>query len=353
MKRLASFFSAKRSDFIAFDGSPGPDHDFDVEFFIRAVRKHSLLKGRHGDNLWTAQFASTCLQGSALRWYETLPESIQNDWTQLCVALTDSYAPAEAKEGRPAGTSSSSVPSSGRRRTTASPHSVTQWSRLPEKVHNSDEASSSFEIQASSRLPKAIQPAQEPRAFASLSTRVPTPPRPVGGRRGIIEVFVPGWRAESLYISKELQHGSFSVGAGKSTALRVWYYWESGDMILENYYSRFSSPGLTWSSKTPDTGKSSSDSAQIAAVGGPSNNNADISTSSSWNGVTWASWQVGRRGLLVPNNPLVPWDPSGPLQLAVYVGDGSMRLYIVSSFDAFASWMGDGYKEGLLWFEDV
>ncbi|KAG8895023.1 hypothetical protein FRC01_012614, partial [Tulasnella sp. 417] len=86
------------SEAIAFDGSSGPNGDSDVESFIGAVRKHSLLKGRHTDNLWTAQFASTCLQGGALRWYETLPESTQNDWTQLCAALTESYATVAAKE---------------------------------------------------------------------------------------------------------------------------------------------------------------------------------------------------------------------------------------------------------------
>lgn len=37
--------------------------------------------------------------------------------------------------------------------------------------------------------------------------------------------------------------------------------------------------------------------------------------------------------------------PIGSSRLAVNEGDGSMRLYIVSSFDAFASSVGDGYKE--------
>lgn len=188
---------------------------------------------------------------------------------------------------------------------------------------------------------------------ASLGTRVPAPPRPAGGRRGVIEVWADGWRYPGFYISKVLHQGCLTVEAGKSNALRVWYYRSSGEILLENSDTQFTSLGLTWSSKTPDTEKSSSDSAELAAVGRPLINNADIPTSSSWSGVTWTSWEVSRRGLISPENPLVPYDPSGPLQLAVNVGDGSMRVYIVSSFDAFVSRAGIGYKKLLLWLEDI
>lgn len=97
MKRLSSLLSSKRSDSITFDGSRGLDGEPGVEDFISAIRKYSLLKGRYGDNLWTAQFAATCFRGGALRWYEMLPESTQDDWAQLCIALTARYAPVEAK----------------------------------------------------------------------------------------------------------------------------------------------------------------------------------------------------------------------------------------------------------------
>lgn len=31
------------------------------------------------------------------------------------------------------------------------------------------------------------------------------------------------------------------------------------------------------------------------------------------------------------------------LDVVVYVGDDSLRLYVVSSFDSFVSWVGEGY----------
>ncbi|KAG8893347.1 hypothetical protein FRC01_013660, partial [Tulasnella sp. 417] len=228
---------------------------------------------------------------------------------------------------RSARASSSPIASSERSRFAASSNSATQWSRLPSKVENSAETSSSFEVRTTSRLLKAVPPAQEPRASASLSTRVLPTPKPFGGRRGILQVYIIGGRIQDFYVSKALHDGCFVVAAGKSTALRVWYYQGSGDMLLDNPINGFSSLGVTWSGKNPETGKSSSDSAQIAAVGEPLNNNADVPTSSSLDGVTWPSWQVSRRGLTVPIHENVLWDLDGVVEIAIHVGDGSMRAY--------------------------
>lgn len=309
MKRLCLFF-AKRSESIAFDGSPGPGDDPDVDSFITAVQKYSFLKGKHGNNLWTAQFASTCSRGGALRWYEALPEATQNDWRQLREALTTAYAPAEAIRKGPATTS----PISGRPLKPSPPaaslDSSTPWEPFPKRPGRFNEADSTVDMQPPSRparqaspLPNVIRPSGGTRTVASLNAGASSTSPPVGGRRGIIEVSVLGWRPRTFYVSKALHHDCFTVSAGKATALRVQYYRNNGDVILENCDSQFASLGLTWSSKTPDLKKSSSDSAQLAAVGGHLIQNEDIPTSSSWCGVTWESvWQVGRKGVLAPSS---------------------------------------------------
>lgn len=113
MKRLSAFFSSSKfspvivvetqltfysepSIDIAFSGDSGSGKE--AEDFVQAVRKYAFDRGKQNDNQWTAQFASTCFTGSALRWYEGLPGTVQADWRFLRHALLNRY-PAAASTG--------------------------------------------------------------------------------------------------------------------------------------------------------------------------------------------------------------------------------------------------------------
>lgn len=72
---------------ITFRGT-NPD---ECEDFISAVRSKALAEGKYRDNQWIAYFASSCFVGAALYWYESLDESIQEDWKQLRPALLDRF----------------------------------------------------------------------------------------------------------------------------------------------------------------------------------------------------------------------------------------------------------------------
>ncbi|KIO18290.1 hypothetical protein M407DRAFT_246514, partial [Tulasnella calospora MUT 4182] len=73
------------------------------EGFIRAVREVAFAAGRIRDDAWMADFASTCLDGSALRYYENLGSDIQSDWRLLRQALLTRYPPPDQAGGTPVG----------------------------------------------------------------------------------------------------------------------------------------------------------------------------------------------------------------------------------------------------------
>ncbi|KAG8922449.1 hypothetical protein FRC00_007436, partial [Tulasnella sp. 408] len=65
------------SEDIVFDGTGGVDR------FIRAVRKAAFNYGKHDDDAWCATFASTCLEGAALDFYEELGDHTRNSWRSI------------------------------------------------------------------------------------------------------------------------------------------------------------------------------------------------------------------------------------------------------------------------------
>lgn len=75
----------------------------ECEDFISAVRLKALAENKHRDNQWIAYFASSCFVGDALYWYESLDESIQEDWKQLRPALLERFG----RKSRPATSPSS------------------------------------------------------------------------------------------------------------------------------------------------------------------------------------------------------------------------------------------------------
>lgn len=76
---------------VVFYGKNGQE----CEDFIRAVRKAGFHAKKIRDDAWMADFASTCLTGRALRYYESLSPDVQGDWRLLRQALLKEYPPAE------------------------------------------------------------------------------------------------------------------------------------------------------------------------------------------------------------------------------------------------------------------
>ncbi|KAG9045540.1 hypothetical protein FS837_006141 [Tulasnella sp. UAMH 9824] len=70
---------------ITFYGIDGEE----AENFLRTVRKRALMEGKQRDNEWIADFAALCFAGDALRWYETLDDEVQLDWSKLRRAILD------------------------------------------------------------------------------------------------------------------------------------------------------------------------------------------------------------------------------------------------------------------------
>ncbi|KAG8960128.1 hypothetical protein FRC00_000842 [Tulasnella sp. 408] len=85
-----------------FKGTSGDD----CEIFVAMVRRRALEQGKQRDREWMALFASRCLIGDALYWYEGLDEDVQNDWTRLRPALLERFGrlgpPSSATSSTPA-----------------------------------------------------------------------------------------------------------------------------------------------------------------------------------------------------------------------------------------------------------
>lgn len=351
MKRLSRFFSSKSSDDIIFAGDSGSGKE--VEDFVQAVRKQAFDRGKQNDNQWTAQFASTCFTGSALRWYEDLPSTVQADWKFLRPALLGRYpagGPSNATIPTPAAAPPFWISSQSSPATPPAP--ATGLSSIPPTAYPL------FPYNAAAPPPPQPNvippPVQSLPAYPPVTQNVaPTGQQALGMRTGRIEVVVPGWPRGRAFVSKTLDNGCFkAVMFNNSTALRVRYFPKTGDIYLNNSDAAYSCLGLTWSMKSPSLTKSSSDSAQLTAVSAKYAP-APVSTSSPWHGDTWGSvWKVADDGQLLAQEPGPGFKRPGGLDVAVYVDDHSFRLYVVSSFDSFTSWVGEGYKLGKLVFTE-
>ncbi|KAG9013423.1 hypothetical protein FRB90_006069 [Tulasnella sp. 427] len=80
-------YDKKRPAFAAFRGGSGSD----CEEFISNVRKAAFNVEKLNDDGWQAGYASACLSGDALRFYEGLPEETQASWKLLRTALLEKY----------------------------------------------------------------------------------------------------------------------------------------------------------------------------------------------------------------------------------------------------------------------
>ncbi|KAG8891518.1 hypothetical protein FRC01_014653, partial [Tulasnella sp. 417] len=83
-------------DFLPFVIFRGEEDGHNVEDFILSIRQRAFSLDKQMDYAWTAQYASTCIAGEALRWYESLDEETQADWGLLRKALLERYPPQKS-----------------------------------------------------------------------------------------------------------------------------------------------------------------------------------------------------------------------------------------------------------------
>ncbi|KAG8967187.1 hypothetical protein FRC05_002262 [Tulasnella sp. 425] len=77
--------------YVSFRGQDGNE----AEEFIQAVRKAAFDVNKDRDDEWMARFASACMSGTALRWYESLDDDVQESWKRLKQAILVRYLPAK------------------------------------------------------------------------------------------------------------------------------------------------------------------------------------------------------------------------------------------------------------------
>ncbi|KAG8915294.1 hypothetical protein FRC01_003718, partial [Tulasnella sp. 417] len=64
----------------------------EAEDFVHQVRQRALHVGKLNDPYWTAEFASGCFVGSALRWYTSLESGVRDNWGSLQQAIFAQYS---------------------------------------------------------------------------------------------------------------------------------------------------------------------------------------------------------------------------------------------------------------------
>ncbi|KAG8906405.1 hypothetical protein FRC01_008035, partial [Tulasnella sp. 417] len=71
-----------------FHGKSGAE----AEEFVGQIRQRALDVGKLNDQYWTAEFASGCFSGRALRWYMSLDSGVRGDWVLLQQAIFAQYS---------------------------------------------------------------------------------------------------------------------------------------------------------------------------------------------------------------------------------------------------------------------
>lgn len=61
----------------------------ETQYIINLDETRAHMEGKQRDDEWIADFATMCFSGNALRWYETLDDDVQRDWSKLRRAILD------------------------------------------------------------------------------------------------------------------------------------------------------------------------------------------------------------------------------------------------------------------------
>lgn len=72
-----------------FNGTDGSE----AERFVTAIRRRAFALGKQKETVWIADYAATCFEGPAVRWFETLDDEVQEDWKLLRRALLQRWPP--------------------------------------------------------------------------------------------------------------------------------------------------------------------------------------------------------------------------------------------------------------------
>lgn len=266
------------SEYIAFCGIRGES----CEGFIRAVRKAAFEAGKIRDDAWMADFASTCLDGPALRFYEELSPDAQGDWRLLRQALLMKYP-------------------------------------LPERF-NQDVGTEYFSLN---------------RPFSvSFSTAGAAPPssQPQKGRIKVIGEN----SADFGYIGNGNASTTSSLGAGASAdeALILSYIpcGELHELVIEPIDGKSQLLGLHWHSPSPSCAIGSS---TFAALTGFNYEGSHRSSTMKWNGPgATAIWKIAPDGTVWPH--LDDSKASTPLRCFLSSGSSHKRSALDAAADAGA-----------------
>lgn len=248
------------------------------EGFIRALRKAAFEVGRIHDDDWIAAFASTCLDGPALRFYEDLSPEVQGDWRLLRQALLTKYPLSER-----------------------------------------------FNDNAGAR-------------FCSSCTFFPAPgaaPPPLQSRRGRIKVIGEN-SADLGYIGNGNTSISSSLGAGApEDDASILSYTSSGklhEMVVESSSGKPQVLGLHWISPSPNSAIGSTDFAAITAFNCEGSHR---SSTMAWKGPgATAVWKIMPDGTVCPH--LGEDNASTALRFFMHSNSGSKRFAVDVAADAGA-----------------
>ncbi|KAG8987883.1 hypothetical protein FRB90_003077 [Tulasnella sp. 427] len=133
----------------------------EAEEFIQAVRRAAFNENQDRNDEWMARFASTCISGKALRWYESLDDDVQESWKLLRKAILARYPPTEFPSD------SFNIPSSS----SASPAPAAPPPAPPTQP-------TSLATRSAARAARPPTPPSWPSSFPQVDFNLPSNPRP-------------------------------------------------------------------------------------------------------------------------------------------------------------------------------
>ncbi|KAG8946545.1 hypothetical protein FRC04_011603 [Tulasnella sp. 424] len=164
--------------YVSFRGQDGNE----AEEFIQAVRRAAFDADKDCDDRWMARFASTCMSGKALRWYESLDDDVQESWKRLRKAILVRYPPADvgsedaivpSASAAPAAAAVPAAPASAPPTAAPWPSSFPQVDFAPPAAASPPSHAPKF---ASAPAPPAAE--QWPSSFPQVDFASPAPIRP-------------------------------------------------------------------------------------------------------------------------------------------------------------------------------
>lgn len=81
------YLSKNRNLEFEFDGAEGIQY----EEFLQRIRRIAFREGQSRNSPWIADLAALHFSGDALKWYEGLDDSTQQDWNLLKRAVVTKY----------------------------------------------------------------------------------------------------------------------------------------------------------------------------------------------------------------------------------------------------------------------